>query len=84
MLGIFIIMKLRSIKKSKTYKSINGLIQSIDGVLPLGVSSTCITLSVTGVGLVVVPIASGIGAGVCIFSKIYGEYLKTKEQHNNK
>ena len=71
-------------KKSKTYKIINGLIQSIDGVLLLGVSSTAITLSVTGVGLVVVPIASGIGAGVSIISKILNEYLKRKEQHNIK
>ena len=69
-------------KKSKTYKIKNGLIQSIDGVSVLAVSSTCVTLSVTGVGLVVVPIASGIGAGLCIISKIAGEYLKRKEQHN--
>ena len=71
-------------KKSKQYKLINCLIQSIDGVSVLGVSSTCVTLSVTGVGLVVVPIASGIGAGLCIISKIAGEYLKRKEQHNIK
>ena len=71
-------------KKSKKFKLINGLIQSIDGVLLLGVSSTAITLSVTGVGLIVVPIASGIGAGVSIISKILNEYLKRKEQHNIK
>ena len=71
-------------KKSKTYKIINGLIQSIDGVLLLGVSSTAITLSVTGVGLIVIPIASVIGAGVSIISKILNEYLKRKEQHNIK
>ena len=71
-------------KKSKQYKLINCLIQSIDGVSVLGVSSTCVTLSVTGVGLAVVPIASGIGAGLCIISKIAGEYLKRKEQHNIK
>ena len=71
-------------KKSKTYKTINGSIQSIDGVSVLAVSSTCVTLSVTGVGLVVVPIASGIGASLCIISKIAGEYLKRKEQHNIK
>ena len=63
-------------KKSKQYKLINCSIQSIDGVSVLAVSSTCVTLSVTGVGLVVVPIASGIGAGLCIISKIAGEYLK--------
>ena len=71
-------------KKSKQYKIINCLIQSIDGVSVLGVSSTCVTLSVTGVGLIVVPIASGIGAGLCIISKILNEYLKRKEQHNKK
>ena len=71
-------------KKSKQYKLITCLIQSIDGVSVLAVSSTCVTLSVTGVGLVVVPIASGIGAGLCIISKIAGKYLKRKEQHNIK
>ena len=50
----------------------------------MGVSSTAITLSVTEVGLIVVPIASGIGAGVSIFSKLIGEYLKRKEQHSLK
>ena len=70
--------------KSKIYKLIKCLFQSIDGVSVLAVSSTCVTLSVTAVGLVVVPIASGIGAGLCIFSKIAGEFLKRKEQHNIK
>ena len=40
-------------EKCRTYKIINGLFQSIDGVLLLGVSSTAITLSIT-VGLIVV------------------------------
>ena len=78
-------MKLKSIKRNLKHKIINDLIQSIDGVSVLAVSSTCVTLSGTGVGLVVVPIiASSIGAGLCIFSKIAGEYLKRKEQHNIK
>ena len=42
----------------------NGLIQSTDRVLLLDVSSTCITLSGTSVGLVVVHNASGIGSVV--------------------
>ena len=67
-------------KKCKTLKLVNTLVQGIDGVVVLGVTSTCITLSVTGVGLVVVPVASGVGAGLCILSKIVGEYLKRKEQ----
>ena len=71
-------------KKSEQYKLINCLIQFIDGASVLGVSSTCVILSFTGVGLIVVPIASGIGAGLCIISELLGEYLKRKEQHNIK
>ena len=50
----------------------------------MGVSSTAITLSITRVGLFVIPIASGIGAGLSKFSKLISEYLKRKEQHNLK
>ena len=50
----------------------------------MGVPSNAITLSITGVGRIVVPIASGIGTGVSIFSKFIGVYLKRKEQHNFK
>ena len=71
-------------KKSEQYKLINCSIQSIDGVSVIAVSSTCVTLSITGVGLVVVPVAFGIGAGLCIISKLLGEYLKRKEQHSFK
>ena len=47
----------------------------------LGVTSMCVTLTITGVGLVVVPITCGVAVGLCIFSKIVGENLKQKEQH---
>ena len=50
----------------------------------MGVSSTAVTLNVTGVELIVVPIASGIVAGVSIFSKLIDEYLKSKEQRKLK
>ena len=69
-------------KKPKTFKIINGLILSIDGVLSWGVSPTAITLSVSVVGHIVETIAKGIGAGVSIFSTFIGEYLKRKKQHN--
>ena len=37
-----------------------------------GVTSTSVTLTISGVGLVVIPITSGISAGICIFSKTAG------------
>ena len=54
--------------KRKKFKLVIGLIQSIDTVLVLGVTSSCVTLTITGVVLVVVPITSGVGEIVCIFS----------------
>ena len=78
-------MKLKSINTKLEYmNSINCLILSVDGVLVLAVSARCITLTISGVGLVVVPVASGIGADLCLFSKLMGEYLKRKEQQNLK
>ena len=44
----------------------------------------CHIISITGVGLVVVAVASGFGAGLCIISELLREYLKRKEQHNLK
>ena len=68
-------------KKSKQFKLINGRIEYIDGILILGISASCVTLSVTWLERVLVPIATGIGAGLCTVSKIACEYLKRKEQH---
>ena len=50
----------------------------------LGVTSICVTLSVKGFGLVVVPVTNCVGAGLCIISKNVGESLKRKEQHKTK
>ena len=50
-------------------------------VLVLVLTSTCVAPSVSGVGLVAVPITSVVDAGLCIFCKNVEEYLKRKEQH---
>ena len=64
---------------AKTHSLIHGSIQSVNSVLILAVTSTCVTLSITRVGLVV-PITFVIGACLCIFCEIVGDYLKGKEQ----
>ena len=78
-------MDLKMIKtKVKICKLNNSLLHSIDTILVLGVISICVTLTITAVGHVVQPIKNGVVAGSCIFSIIVGEYLKRKEQPNNK
>ena len=50
-------------KKCRTLKILCGLVNGVDCFVIVGVTSTSITLSVTGFGLLVVPIASGVGNG---------------------
>ena len=68
-------------QKYNKYKLINNLINSIDGIIVIGTTSASISLSITGVGIIVVPIAAGVGCTTGILVKICSSYLKKKEQN---
>ena len=68
-------------QKYNKYKLINNLINSLDGIIVIGTTSASISLSITGVGIIVVPIAAGVGCTTGIFVKICSSYLKKKEQN---
>ena len=67
-------------KKYNKYKLINNIINSTDGLIIIGTTSASITLSITGVGIIVVPITAGVGCATGILVKICSSYLKKKEQ----
>ena len=69
-------------KKYTKYKLINNLINSTDGLIIIGITSASVTLSITGVGIIVVPITAGVGCATDILVKICSSYLKKKEQNN--
>ena len=62
-------------------KLINNIINSFDGIIVIGTTSTSVTLSITGVGIIVVPITAGVGCATGILVKICSSYLKKKEQN---
>ena len=62
-------------------KLINNIINSTDGLIIIGTTSTSVTLSITGVGIVVVPITAGVGCATGILVKVCSSYLKRKEQN---
>ena len=66
--------------KYNKYKLINILINLIDGLILIGTTSASVTLSNTGVGIIVVPITAGVGCATGILVKIFSSYLKKKEQ----
>ena len=68
-------------QKYNKYKLINNLINSLDGIIVIGTTSASISLSITGVGIIVVPIAAGVGCTTGILVKICSGYLKKKEQN---
>ena len=68
-------------QKYNKYKLINKLINSLDGIIVIGTISASISLSITGVGIIVVPIAAGVGCKTGILVKICSSYLKKKEQN---
>ena len=70
-------------QKYTKYKLINNLLNSLDGiiVIVIGTTSASVTLSITGVGIIVVPITAGVGCATGILVKICSSYLKKKEQN---
>ena len=67
-------------KKYNKFKTLNKILNTIDSVVIIGFTSTSITFSLTGFGIITIPIIAGIGCGITITSKIICEYLKTKEK----
>ena len=81
----------KSKKKYKNYKTLNTVLESVDSIVIIGATSTSITLSVTGIGLIVSPISAGIACGISLGNKIlhklfinkYNKYKKRNERDQN-
>ena len=67
-------------QKKNKYNLINNLVNSTVGLIIIGTTSTSITLSLTGVGIIVVPIDAGTSCATGKFVKICSSWLKKTEQ----
>ena len=81
----------KSKKKYKNYKTLNTILESADSIVIIGTTSTSITLSITGVGLIILPISAGIACALSLGNKIlhkliinkYNKYKKQYERDQN-
>ena len=81
----------KSKKKYKNYKTLNTILESADSILIIGATSTSITLSITGVGLIILPISAGVACALSLGNKIlhkiiinkYNKYKKQYERDHN-
>ena len=76
----------KSKKRYKNYKTLNTVLESVDSIVIIAATSTSITLSVTGVGLIILPISAGIACTLSLGNKILhkliiNKYNKYKKQH---
>ena len=76
----------QSKNKYKNYKTLNTVLESVDSIIIIGATSTSITLSITGVGLIILPISAGIACGLSLGNKILpkliiNKYNKYKKQY---
>ena len=76
----------KSKKKYKNYKTLNTVLESVDSIVIIGATSTSINLSITGSGLIVLPISAGIACGLSLANKILhkiiiNRYNKYKKQY---
>ena len=76
----------KSKKKYENYKTLNTVLESVDSIDIIGATSTSITLSITGIGLVILPISAGIACALSLSNKILHEliinkYNKYKKQY---
>ena len=81
----------KSKKKYKNYKTLNTILESVESIVIIAAKSTSITLSVTGIGLIVLPISAGIACILSLGNKIlhkliinkYNKYKKQYERDQN-
>ena len=68
----------KSKKKYKNYKTLNTILESVDSIVVIAATSTSITLSVTGVGLIILPISAGIACGLSLGNKMLHKFIINK------
>ena len=81
----------KSKKRYKNYKNLNTILESVDSIIIIGATSTSITLSITGVGLIILPISAGIACTLSLGNKVlhkliinkYNKYKKLYERDQN-
>ena len=76
----------KSKKRYKNYKTLNTILESVDSIVIFGATSTLITLSITGIELMILPISAGINCTLSLGNKVLhklfiNKYNKYKKQY---
>ena len=68
----------KSKKRYKNYKTLNTVLESVDSIVIIGATSTSINLSITGIGLIILPISAGIVCTLSLGNKVLHKIIINK------
>ena len=80
MITIFKDKNQNSKMKYTNYKTLNTFLESIDSIIFIGASSTSISLSIAGIGLIDLPISAGIACTLSLSNRVLHKLPRNK--HN--
>ena len=65
----------KSKKEYRKYKTLNTVLESVDSIIIIGATSTSITLSITSIGLIVLPMSAGIACTLSLDNKVLNKLI---------
>ena len=68
----------KSKKRYKNCKTLNTILESVDSIVIIGATSTSKTLSITGFGLIILPISAGIACVLSLGNKVLHKLIRNK------
>ena len=74
----------KSKKRYKNYKTLNTILESLDSIVIIATTSTSITLSITGIGLIILPISAGIACTLSLGNKVLHKLIIKKDNKYKK
>ena len=74
----------KSKKRYKNYKTLNTVLESVDSIVIIATTSTSITLSITVVGLIILPISAGIACTLSLCNKVLRKLVINKDNKYKK
>ena len=74
----------KSKKRYKNYKTITTILKSFDTFVIIATTSSSITLSLTGIGLIAIPISTATACGLSIGNKVLYEIIINKYNKDKK
>ena len=68
----------QSKKNYKNYKTLNTILESVDSIVIIAATLTSITLSVTGIGLIISPTSAGSACALSLGNKVLHKLIMNK------